>query len=99
MTEVLFIDWLRTVFIPWNENLCRKFQYEGPIVLFLDGHATHVTDRVLAYACSERILIIRLVAHSSHLGQPLDLCVLAIRQILYKKEKNVNGMKGDRPKL
>jgi hypothetical protein len=25
MTEVLFIDWVQTVFIPWNENLRRKF--------------------------------------------------------------------------
>jgi transposase len=72
MTEVLFVDWVKTVFIPWNANLRQKFQYEGPIVLLLDGHATHVTDRVRAYAGSERIMIIRLVVHSSHLSQLLD---------------------------
>jgi hypothetical protein len=99
MTELLFIDWLKTVFIPWNDNLRQKQQYAGPIILLLDGHASHITARVLAYAGSQRILIIRLVAHSSHISQLLDLCVFGLFKILYKKEKKVKGMKGETLKV
>jgi hypothetical protein len=73
MTEVWFIDWLTMAFVPWNENRRRTFRYKGHIVFFLDGHATSIIDSVFTYAGSIRLLIIRLVAHSSHLSPPLDL--------------------------
>jgi hypothetical protein len=53
----------------------RKFGYEGPSILILDGHATHVTPRVIAFCGARKINLIKLVPHSSHLAQPLDLCV------------------------
>jgi hypothetical protein len=86
MAEVLFIDWLKTVFIPSNATLWRKFQYEGPILLLLEGRATHVTVRVLVEAASERIIIIRLVTHSSCLSQPSDRYVFGIFRTFSKKE-------------
>jgi hypothetical protein len=67
ITEVLFLDWLKSVFLPWTETRRQRRQYQGPIILLLDGHSTHVTPRVLASADSQRIIIIQLVAHSSHL--------------------------------
>jgi hypothetical protein len=50
MNEILLIDWLKAVFPPWSQNLRLKFQDGGPILLFLDGHMSHVTSRVLEYA-------------------------------------------------
>jgi hypothetical protein len=95
MDEISFIDWLRTVFLPWNNKLPRKCQYQGPIILFPDGHASHVTIWVLAYAGSQRILIIQLVADLSHIFQSLDFWVLGIFKLPYTKENKVKGMKGE----
>jgi hypothetical protein len=68
MNQVRFIDWLRTVFLPWNDNIGRKSQYKSPIILFLDGHAGHVTPWVLAYARLQKILIIQLIPQLSHIS-------------------------------
>jgi hypothetical protein len=44
-------------------------------------------------------MFIRLVVHSSHISQPLDLCVFGIFEILYKREKQMKGMKGKTQKI
>jgi hypothetical protein len=99
ITEVLFIEWLKTMFLPRIENLRAKANYTGSVVLFLDGHSTHVTQRAVAFAGSERILIIRLVPHSSHLSRPLDLCTFGLCRILYKKEQRKQKLKGETFKI
>jgi hypothetical protein len=99
MNKILFIDSLRTAFLPWNDNLHWKFQSEGPILLFLDRHASHVTPRVLSYASSQRILIIQLVAHLLHISQRPDLCVFGIFKFLCKKENKMKGMKEETLKI
>jgi hypothetical protein len=40
ITEVLFIDWLKTMFLPRIEHLRAKAKYAGPVILLLDGHST-----------------------------------------------------------
>jgi hypothetical protein len=78
------MGWLRTVFLAWKENLCRKFQYKGPIIRFLDRDASHIKPQVFSYTGSQVILIIQLVADSSHISQPLDLCAFRIFKSLYQ---------------
>jgi transposase len=48
ITEELFIDWLENVFLPKIQSLRPRFSYDGPAVLLVDGHSTHVTPRVVA---------------------------------------------------
>jgi hypothetical protein len=48
IAEVLFIDWLDTIFLPGISELRRKFDYDGPSILIIDGHSTHATPRVIA---------------------------------------------------
>jgi hypothetical protein len=57
-----------------------------------------LTDHVVSYAGSEKILIIRLVPHSSHLSQPLDLCVFGLFKIPSKKEAKPKEMNGETSK-
>jgi hypothetical protein len=97
MAEVLFIDSPLTVFLPRVETQRQRKQYNGPVVLLLDGHAVHVTPRVIASAGSEKITIIQLVAHSSHMT-PLDMCLRNLQDIL-KKEDEVKGLKGETLKM
>jgi hypothetical protein len=42
ITEIMFIDWLQTQFIPKNDQLRIKAHYDGSIVLLIDGHAVSV---------------------------------------------------------
>jgi hypothetical protein len=88
ITEILFIDWLDTIFLPPISEFRRKFDYNGPNILIIDGHSTHVTPRVIALCGPRNIILIRLVAHSSQLAQPLDLCGFGLFKIsLAKKDK------------
>jgi hypothetical protein len=43
LTEVLFIDVLQTVLLPWVEMGWQRTHCNGPVVLLLDGRATHFT--------------------------------------------------------
>jgi hypothetical protein len=43
--------------------------------------------------------MIRRVAHSSHLAQPLDLCVFGFFKIFYRKETQSKGMKKETRKI
>jgi hypothetical protein len=99
ITEVLFIDWLETVFLPRIAELQRKLAYDGPVILLVYGHSTHVTPRVIAFCGARKILLIRLVPHSSHVAQPLDLCVFGLFKIIHRREKNSKGMKGETRKI
>jgi hypothetical protein len=68
---------------------------KGQFSLLLDSHSTHVTGRVAAFAASERILIIRLVLHSSHLSLPLDVYTFGLFKIVYLKEHKTQKLKGE----
>jgi hypothetical protein len=76
ITEILFIDWPQNVLIPKAVHLSEKTKYHRKVVLIVDGHANHVTPRVIAFAGSSKLSLIRLVRHSSNIAQPLDLCHL-----------------------
>jgi hypothetical protein len=73
-------------FIPKHNQLRIKAHYDGPIVLLIDGYASHITPRI-ASAGSQRIILIRLVVHSSHISQSLDLWAFSLVKILSKKEQ------------
>jgi hypothetical protein len=61
ITEVLFIDWLETIFLPRISELRRNFDYDGPSILIVDGHSTHVTPRVIVLCGAWNVIMIRLV--------------------------------------
>jgi hypothetical protein len=97
--KVLFIDWLDTIFLPRISELRWKFHYDGPSILIIDGYSTHVTLRVIALCGAWNVIMIRLVAHSSHLEQPLDLGVFGLFKIVDHKERQSKGMKGKTRKI
>ncbi|KAL8586989.1 hypothetical protein ACOMHN_062400 [Nucella lapillus] len=63
----IFATWLKTAFIPATNHLPR------PVILFLDGHKTHVTMAVSDVCRDKGIILYQLPSHSSHVVQPLDL--------------------------
>jgi hypothetical protein len=74
IAEVLFIDLLEIIFGPISE-FRRKFDCDDPSILIVDEHSTFMMLHVIALDGARNVTLIRLVAHSSHLAQPLDLCV------------------------
>jgi hypothetical protein len=72
ITEVLFIDWLETILLPRIFELRRRFDSDGLITLIVDRHSTLVMPRVITFYGTQNVILIRLVAHSSRLAQPLD---------------------------
>jgi hypothetical protein len=53
----------------------------------VDEHSAHMTLPVVALCGARGVILIRLVAHKSHLVQPLDLCVFALFKIFCRKER------------
>jgi hypothetical protein len=98
-TKVLFIDWQQTVFLPWVATRRQRMHYDNSIVFLLDGQAAHVTPQVITYAGSERIVIVQLVAHLSHLTQPRDVCVFGIFKVFYRKENKIKLLKAQTLKI
>lgn len=70
--------WMETtVFENYFTNVFLKaLGSERPVLLICDGHSTHVGLKVVELARAERVTILKLPPHSSHLLQPLDLCVM-----------------------
>jgi hypothetical protein len=99
ITKVLFIDSLDTIFLARISELRWKFDYDGPSILIVDGHSRHVTPRMIAVCGARNVIMIRPVAHSSHLAEPLDLCVFGLFKIFYRKERRSKGMKGETRKI
>ena len=62
-----FIKWLKYTFFPAVQHL------ERPIVLFLDGHTSHVNMGVYNFGKEKKIVVYVLPSHASHIIQPLDL--------------------------
>eukprot|EP00057_Strongylocentrotus_purpuratus_P008878 XP_011663352.1 PREDICTED: uncharacterized protein LOC105437902 [Strongylocentrotus purpuratus] len=60
-------------------------QVEFPVLLLVDGHASHVDLHVAEYCQQNEIILYRLQAHTSHIIQPLDLSVFEPLKKAYKK--------------
>ncbi|KAF2897207.1 hypothetical protein ILUMI_08968 [Ignelater luminosus] len=58
------------------EKSCLKFIGDKrPTLLIYDGHSSHIDLQLVQKACEENVIILKLAPHTSHILQPLDLCV------------------------
>lgn len=64
-----FKEWFEKVFIEFVKS------FDGPKILVLDGHKSHITSDIVQLARSNEIWIICLPPHSTHVLQPLDVAV------------------------
>ncbi|GFO24107.1 tigger transposable element-derived protein 6-like protein [Plakobranchus ocellatus] len=63
----IFAKWLATGFVPAMSHLQKS------VVLFADGHSTHLTLAIHQICKDNEILLHQLPSHSCHIVQPLDL--------------------------
>jgi hypothetical protein len=99
ITEVLSVEWLKMMFLPRIENIRANANYTSLVVLIPDSHSRNMTGRMVAFAGSKRILIIRLIPHSFHLSQLLDLSAFGLFKVWYMKEPKTRKLKGETLKI
>lgn len=69
MTSKSFYEWVTNIFYPW---LVKK-DIEFPVILFLDGHSSHLTLPLSEFCREKRIELIVLLPNATHILQPLDV--------------------------
>lgn len=78
-SNAIGIEWLRRIFIPQTSPLG-----SGHRLLILDGHGSH-TPIDFMWECKEnKIHLLYLPAHASHLLQPLDLAPFSVAKSRYR---------------
>ncbi|CAF2689825.1 unnamed protein product [Rotaria sp. Silwood2] len=68
--EPVFFDWFKNQFIPRVSTIKR------PVILFFDGHHTHISVRTVKLAMENHIELECLPAHTTTILQPLDVVTL-----------------------
>lgn len=71
ITGEVFFEYIANVFHPWLiENNIKL-----PIILFLDGHKSHLTLHLSTFCDQSGIIIVALKPNATHVIQPLDVSV------------------------
>lgn len=79
METPLFYDWFKVVFVEYVKQL------DGPKLLILDGHSSHITLDIVRLAKENNIEIVCLPPHSTHILQPLDVAVFKPMKTEWRK--------------
>lgn len=69
MTSETFYEYITNVFYPW----CVAKELEFPIILYMDGHASHATLPLAEFCVEHHIELISLYPNSTQVSQPLDV--------------------------
>ena len=69
MDSDLFVMWLKTVL----EQGLNERQVEMPVLLFVDGHTSHISQEASDFCVEKHVVLYSLLKHASHLIQPCDL--------------------------
>lgn len=81
MTTETFYEYVANIFYPWLV----KEGIEFPVILYFDGHASHVTVPIVNFCQEKKIEIICLYPNSTHILQPLDTSFFHPLKELYRK--------------
>jgi len=79
------LEWLQKIFIPWTKPTDQK-EWR---LLVVDGHKSHCTFEFMWECFSNKVYVVYLPPHTSHVLQPLDLGVFASLKAAYKAEADL----------
>lgn len=71
MTSSTFYEFMANAFNPWLEEK----KIPKPVILFLDGHVSHMSLHVSEFCAKNQIHLLALYPHATHLLQPMDKAV------------------------
>nr|XP_023025875.1 uncharacterized protein LOC111513886 [Leptinotarsa decemlineata] len=69
MTSESFFEYITNIFFPWLVS--KKLEF--PILLYVDGHKSHITFPLSDFCRKKGIILISLLPNSTHILQPLDV--------------------------
>jgi hypothetical protein len=78
-SDEIGLRWLEKLFIPTTSSRTKG----GYRLLILDGHGSHLTPRFDEICEENKIILICMPPHSSHLLQPLDIGCFAVLKRVY----------------
>jgi len=84
MTAELFYEYVANKFYPW----ILKSKIQLSVVLFLDGHVSHLTQPLSQFCYEHEIILIIFPAHATHFLQPLDVSLFAPLKAHWRKHVN-----------
>lgn len=73
MNGDVFFEWMANHFIPYLE----KEKVEFPIILFVDGHRSHLTMHLSELCEAKGVILVALHPNCTHMLQPADVSVFA----------------------
>ena len=73
------LTWLKQIFLPQTAT-------EDYRLLLLDGHKSHATFEFMWTCYINRVVLVYLLPHSSHMLQPLDLACFSILKCRYRDQ-------------
>ena len=76
----LFIEWAQRSLFPAMRQRRAEMDYDGPILLIMDGFSCHQSDRFLELCEPENIVCRLIPPHTSDQLQPLDLGIFGIQK-------------------
>lgn len=71
MTGELFFEYITNIFHPWLQAQ----KIETPVILFVDGHVSHLTIHTSEFCSKNGIILVALLPNATHLIQPMDVAV------------------------
>lgn len=80
MTKETFFSYIANHFHPW----CVKNNIKFPVVLYVDGHSSHLTIELSDFCVENNIELIALLPNATHLMQPLDVAFFRALKKAYK---------------
>lgn len=86
MEEEVFFRWFTGQFISKINELRAELKSDSYAVLIFDGHASHVSFRIIQEAKQNKIHLIRLPAHLTDCLQPLDKTVFSAVKTEWDKQ-------------
>ena len=86
MKSEAFLEYLTVVFCPWLE----KNTVKKPVILFVDGHKTHISMSISNKCKNEGIILYLLPPYSRHILQPSDIGPLRLFKEYWSKKNRAN---------
>lgn len=84
MNGEVFYSYISQTFLPWAHEQNIQF----PIVVFLDGHASHLTLPLCEFCNQNEIILVALPPNATHIMQPIDVGVIFPLKCLWKKKRD-----------
>lgn len=81
MTARTFYEYVSRPFFNW----IKKRNIQMPIALFVNGHSSHITLSLCEFCKENGIILIALLANSTHVTQPMEVGIIPPLKSLWRK--------------